>query len=175
MQPNPPVPHGQKSHAQHQWNGDAYHQPRARVDVPAPPPGLLACPLVQAQADKTYSQHDGHGLDEHLDEFIDGTGHGLGLVLHIGQAHSGGKRFFDVRRGGIQGFAQADDVAALGHRNPQGHDLAPLMPHLDGGGLHIPAPDGRNIPQAQLRTRGTANRHGAQFFNGAKLPRHTHL
>ena len=66
-----PVPHGQKGHAQHQRNGDAHDQAGAYIKSPALPQGMEARPPVQPQADEADGQHDHHGLDQHLDEFID--------------------------------------------------------------------------------------------------------
>ena len=174
MQADAPVVHGQKGHGQHQRNGDAHHQAGAHVERPAPVQRLLARALVQPQADEAHRQHNGHRLDQHLDEFIDRIGHRFGLVLDLPQADAQRQGFFNVRGGGGEGLAQRDDVAALAHGDPERNHLLALEVHLDRGRIHIVALDGGNVAQAQLAGAG-ANRHGAQLFHRLELAGHAHL
>jgi len=175
VQADVPVAHGEEGDRQHQRNRDAHHQPRPRVHVPAAPPALRAAALVQTQADKADDQHDHHSLDQHADKLVHRTGNRLGLVLHVHQAHAGGQLRVDAGHGGVQGLAQRNDVAPLGHRNANRNHLLAVVPHLDGGRVHIAAPHLGNVGQAQLPARCGANRHGAQVFNGVELPLHAHL
>jgi hypothetical protein len=61
-------------------------------------------------------------------------GHRLGLVLHLHQLHAQRQRLVDAIGDRLQGLAQRDDVAALGHGHPQRNHLAPWWRTLTDGG-----------------------------------------
>ena len=175
MQPDAPVLHGEKSHRQHQRNGDADHQPRAHIQRPAAPERMPPLALVQPQAQKAHGQHDHHRLDQHLDEFAHRIGHRLGLVLHLLQRHAERQAFFDLRAHVLQRFAERDDVAALGHRHTQRNHLVAVVVHLDLRRVDQAALDLRDVAQPQLVARSTTNRHGTQLLDVVELAAHAHL
>ncbi len=175
MQPDLPVPHGQEGHGQHQRDRDAHHQAGADVQRPAAPQRLAAGTRVQAEAQEAHGEHDHDGLDEHLHELVHGRRHRAGLVLHVHEAHACRQGLLDAARGGVQRFAEADDVAALGHRHAQRDDFPALVVHLDGGRIDVAAADLGDVAQPQLCARGAPDRHRAQFLDGAELSGHADL
>ncbi len=136
---------------------------------------MAAGALVQAEAQEAHGEHDHDGLDEHLDELVHGRRHGAGLVLHIHEAHAGRQGLLDAARGRVQCFAQADDVAALGHRHAERDDFPALVAHLDGGRVDVATADLGDIAQPQLCAGGAPDRHRAQFLDGAELSGHADL
>ena len=83
VQTNAKVIHRQKSHGQHQGDGDAHHQTGAHIDVPT-----KASTLVPTQRHKADQQHNHHRLDQHTDELTDGAFDRFGLVLQLHQCHA---------------------------------------------------------------------------------------
>ena len=177
MQADVPVIHGQKSHRQHQRNGDTHHQARPHVNVVALPKGQRrsVVAFVQAQADEAHRQHDQHRLNQHADELIDRTCHRLGLVLQLHQLDAGRQTGFQAGAHLGQRFTQADNVTALGHRDTQGHDFTALVMHLDRWRIGIAAVNIGNLAQARLAARGAAHRHGLDLLDRLKLPAHANL
>ena len=57
------VVHGQKSHGQHQGNGDAHHQTGTHVDVPALVDWVVAGTAMKPQGNKADGQHNHHRFD----------------------------------------------------------------------------------------------------------------
>ena len=177
MQADVPVIHGQKSHRQHQGNGDTHHQARPHVNVVALPKGQRrsVVAFVQAQADEAHRQHDQHRLNQHADELIDRTCHRLGLVLQLHQLDAGRQTGFQAGAHLGQRFTQAHDVTALGHRDTQRHDFTALVMHLDRWRIGIAAVNIGNLAQARLAARGAAHRHGLDLLDRLKLPAHANL
>ena len=138
--------------------------------------------LVQAQADKAHRQHNQHRLDQHADKLVHRGRHRLGLVLHVNQLDASRKRPGKACRELFKCLAQRDDVATLGHGDPQRNHFLALVVHLHSRRINIAAPDDGNVAQQQLAARGAgagavasaAYRHGAQLLQRFKLPRHTH-
>ena len=175
MQADAKVIHGQKGHGQHQRDGDAHHQTGADVQRPAPPQGVLARPLVQAQRQEAHRQHNHHRLDQHLDELVDRARHRTGLILHLGQAHARRQAGLCGHNRHAQRLAQRNDVTALGHGHAQRDHLVALMAHLDTGRVRITPGHRGDVGQANLRARCPANGQGLQIFQALELAAHTHL
>ena len=174
MQADAPVVHGQEGDRQHQRDGDAHHQARPDVErIPLQPAALGVA--VQAQAQKTDQQHDDHGFDEHLHELVDRTRHGAGLVLHLQELHPGWQVTLDAGGRFFQCLAHGDDVAALGHGDPEGNAFLGLVTHLHLRRVHIGQLHVRNVRQAQLRARWGTHRHGAKLFDRTERTAHPHL
>ena len=130
---------------------------------------------MQAQADETHRQHNQHRLDQHADELVDRTRHRLGLVLQLHQLDARRQAGFQAAAHLGQRFAQADDVAALGHGDTQRHHFTALVMHFDGWGIGVAAVNIGNLAQARLAARGAAHRHGLDLIDRLKLPVHTNL
>ena len=146
MQPNPPVPHGQKRRGQHQGDAHCHHQPRPWVDIPAAPPHRGICTFVQTQADKANCQHHHHGFHQHFDKFIDGFSDSLGLILNIDQLHAHRKLLGNLRNSRMQSLTQTNDVASLAHGDTQRNHFAAVMPHFDARRIFVAPRDLCDIP-----------------------------
>ncbi len=131
---------------------------------------------MQAERQEAHRQHDQHGLDQHLDELVDRGRHGRGLVLHLHEFHARGQRAFDARRGALQGFAERDDVAALGHGDAQRDAVLGVVPHQNLGRVDGAAHDVGDVAQANgAPARGGADRHGPQVVHRVEAAVHAHL
>ena len=136
---------------------------------------MVSRAFVQAQRQETHSQNDHHGLDQDLDEFVDRVGYGARLVLHLLQAHAHWQSGLHACDRLAQGLAQSNDVPAFGHGHAQGDDLLTIVAYFDGRWIHISAGHCRDVGQANLCTRSTADGHGLQVFQRLELPTHAHL
>ena len=86
------------------------------------------------------------------------------------QRHAERQAFLDLGTGLLQGLAQGDDVAALGHRHTQRNHFVPVVAHLDLRRIDQAALDLRDVAQTQLVARSTTNRHGTQLLDVVELP-----
>ena len=170
MQAYAPVIHRQKRHGQHQRDGDRDHQTWAHIHIPA-----VTSALVQPKCNKTHHQHNQHRFNQNADKFAHRTRDRFRLVLHLHQRHASRQRFFNARGGGLQRFAQLDDVAAFCHRHAKADDFFALVVHLHTRWVDITAGHVGNITQLELLARTTANRHRFEFGLGVKLAADTYL
>ncbi len=76
---------------------------------------------------------------------------------------------------GLQGLAQRDDVAALGHRHAQRDHLPSLVAHQHLRRIDEAARDRGDVRQPQHAARAAPDRHVAQLLERTELSRHAHL
>lgn len=89
---------------------------------------------VQTQRQQAHAQHNGHCLDQHLDEFVDRTGHRARLVLDLRQLHTRRQGGVQLPDGHRQRLAQGNDVAPFGHGHAQRYDLMAIVTYLSTTG-----------------------------------------
>jgi len=129
---------------------------------------------VQAEREEAHRQHDDHGLDQHVHEFVDRGGDGLRLVRHAFELDTDRELGADARHGLVQRFAERDDVPALFHRHAQADHLLAVEAHLVRRRVLVLALHLGEVAQAEGRVPG-AQLQVFQLARGADRASDAHL